>query len=52
MFAYRLPADACNEYVCIEETTALVAMRHWMNVIRDLFGDRYLRQSTHADLQR
>ena len=28
MLAYGLPADACDEYVRIGETTALVAMRH------------------------
>ena len=43
MLAYGFLANACDEYVCIGETTALVAMRHWVNVIHDLFGDRYLR---------
>ena len=52
MLAYGLPADACNEYVCIGETTTLVAMRHWVNAIRACFGDRYLRQPTLANLKK
>ena len=37
--AKRLCANACNEYVCIGETTALVAMKHWMKAICDYLGD-------------
>ena len=52
MLAYGLPADACDEYVRIGETTALVAMRRWVNAIRACFGDTYLRQPTRADLRK
>ena len=36
MLTYGLPADACDEYVRIEETIALVAMKRWVNVICDI----------------
>ena len=52
MLAYGLPADACDEYIRIGETIALVAMRHWVNAIRACFGDTYLRQPTLADLKK
>ena len=42
MLAYGLPTDACDEYIRIGETTALVAMRRWVNAIRACFGDTYL----------
>ena len=44
MLAYKLLVDAGNEYVYIDETLALVAMRHWMNAICGRFGYRYLQQ--------
>ena len=49
MFVYVFLANACDEYICIEETTTLVAMRHWVNAISGYFGDTYLRQLTLAD---
>ena len=33
MFSFGLPANAYDEYVCIDETNILVAIRHWVNVI-------------------
>ena len=30
MLAYGLLANVCDEYVCIGETIALVAMKHWI----------------------
>ena len=52
MLAYRLPTNACNEYVCICETTPLMAMRHWVTTIRGCFKDTYLRQPTLVDLKK
>ena len=52
MLAYGLPADACDEYICIGETIALMAMRHWVNAIRACFGDTYLRQPTLVDFRK
>ena len=52
MLTYGLPADVCNEYVCIGETSALVAMRRWVKAICGCFGGPYLREPTLSDLKR
>ena len=52
MLAYGLPANVCDEYVRIGETTTLVPMRRWVNAICACFGDIYLRQPTLADLRK
>jgi hypothetical protein len=50
MLAYGVPADACNEYWRLGESTAMEAMKHWVIAIRGCFEAQYLRQLSRADL--
>jgi hypothetical protein len=52
MLAYGVPADACDEYYRLGESTAMEAMKCWVVVIRGCFEVQYLRQPSRADLDR
>jgi hypothetical protein len=52
MLAYGVPADACDEYCRLGESTALEAMKRWVVAIRGCFEAQYLRQPTRVDLER
>ena len=52
MLAYGVPVDACDEYIRLGESTVLEAMKRWVAVIHACFGDTYLRQPTHVDIEK
>ena len=52
MLAYGVPADACDEYVRLGESTVLEAMKHWVAVIHACFAETYLRQPTRTDIEK
>ena len=52
MLAYGVPADACDEYVRLGESTVLEAMKRWVAVIHACFGETYLRQPMRVDIEK
>ena len=52
MFAYGLPADACDEYCRLGESTAHENMKRFLKAVRVCFECTYLRQPTHQDFER
>ena len=52
MLAYGFAADACDEYVKIEESTAIECTRKFCEGVIALFQDEYLRRPNVKDLQR
>ncbi|KAG7588622.1 Harbinger transposase-derived protein [Arabidopsis suecica] len=52
MLAYGCPADACDEYVKIGESTALECTKKFCEGIITLFQDEYLRRPNVTDLER
>jgi hypothetical protein len=52
MLAYGVPADVCDEYYRLGESTTLEAIKHWIIAIRDCFEAKYLRQPTRVELER
>ncbi|XP_040374565.1 uncharacterized protein LOC112198736 [Rosa chinensis] len=52
MLAYGLPADLCDEFLDVAESTALEILSHFTRAIWNVYHVHYLRQPTQADLQR
>ena len=52
MLTYGVPADATDEYVRIEESTAIESLRRFVAVVVDLFEEEYLRYPNEADTTR
>ncbi|XP_062005687.1 uncharacterized protein LOC133722838 [Rosa rugosa] len=52
MLAYGLPADLCDEFLDVAESTALEILSHFTRAIWNVYHDHYLRRPTPADLQR
>ncbi|XP_024200297.1 uncharacterized protein LOC112203587 [Rosa chinensis] len=52
MLAYGLPADLCDEFLDVAESTALEILSHFTRSIWNVYHDQYLRRPTPADLQR
>ncbi|PRQ51872.1 putative harbinger transposase-derived protein [Rosa chinensis] len=52
MLAYRLPADLCDEFLDVAESTALEILSHFTRAISNVYHDQYLRRPTPTDLQR
>nr|XP_034594733.1 uncharacterized protein LOC117856488 [Setaria viridis] len=52
ILAYGVPADAIDEYVRIDESTARKALHHFCRAIIDVFGEYYLRAPNAADVAR
>ncbi|XP_062230048.1 uncharacterized protein LOC133927612 [Phragmites australis] len=50
--AYGVSSDAVDEYVRIGASTAMLALRKFVQAIVELFGDEYLRAPTEADTAR
>jgi len=50
--AYGSPADAIDEYVRIGESTALESLRRFCLAVGEIFGDKYLRAPTEADVKK
>ena len=50
--AYRVSADAVDEYVWIGGSTAMLALRKFVHAIVLLFSDEYLRAPTAEDTAR
>jgi hypothetical protein len=50
--AYGVPADACDEYCRLGESTALEAMKRWVVAVRGVFEAQYLRQPSRADFEK
>ena len=52
MLTYGVPADATDEYVRIDESTALESLRKFVAAVVEIFGDEYLRYPNEADIAR
>ena len=52
MLAYGVPANACDEYIRLGESTVLEAMKRWVDAIHACFGEIYLRQPMRADIEK
>ncbi|XP_060206436.1 uncharacterized protein LOC132634159 [Lycium barbarum] len=52
MLAYGLPTDATDEYVKIEESTAIESMKRFSPAIVEVFGQQYLRSPISNDVAR
>lgn len=50
--AYGTPADACDEYLRIAESTAIESLLQFCCTINKVFGNEYLRQPTESDTRR
>jgi hypothetical protein len=51
MLAYKVIADAIDEYYRIGKNTAMESMKHFYKEIRIQFGDHYLQQPTIEDFE-
>jgi hypothetical protein len=49
ILAYGIPADLTDEYLQIEESTAIESLRAFVKAIVEVFGDWYLRTPNEAD---
>jgi hypothetical protein len=49
MIAYRVPADAMDDYVCVGESTALQCLRKFIVAVVEVFGPEYLRLLNEQD---
>ena len=52
MLAYGVPTDAYDEYIRLDESTVLEAMKRWVAAIHACFGETYLRQPTRVDIEK
>lgn len=52
ILAYGIPADLTDEYLQIEESTAIESLRAFVKAIVEVFGDWYLRAPNEADVCR
>ncbi|XP_073363069.1 uncharacterized protein [Aegilops tauschii subsp. strangulata] len=52
MLAYGIPGDLVDEYVRMSETTCLMSMYKFCQTVIEVFGQKYLRQPTAADIER
>ncbi|XP_004289403.1 PREDICTED: uncharacterized protein LOC101313362 [Fragaria vesca subsp. vesca] len=51
MLAYGLPADLCDEFLNIAESTALEILSHFTRAIWKVYHKQYLRRPSKADLR-
>jgi len=49
MLTYGVPADSTDEYIRIDESTAIESLRRFVTAVVDLFEDEYLRYPNEAD---
>ncbi|XP_075651383.1 uncharacterized protein LOC142621892 [Castanea sativa] len=52
MLAYGVSSDLMDEYVWIEETTALEILKKFVTTIIDVFSEQYLRKPNNEDIAR
>ena len=52
MLAYATPADLMDESFGVAETTAMECMVNFVQGVRHIFGQQYLRRPTQEDIQR
>jgi hypothetical protein len=52
MLAYDVPTDSMDEVVRIAESTIIVAFKHFVQAVVDVFGEQYLRPPTVEDTTR
>ncbi|XP_066391964.1 uncharacterized protein [Miscanthus floridulus] len=52
MLTYGVPADATDEYIRIDESTAVESLRRFIAAVVDIFEDEYLRYPNEADTAR
>ena len=52
MLAYALPADLCDEFLDVAESTALEILKHFTRAIWNVYHKQYLRRPSKADLRR
>ena len=50
--AYGVPADACDEYVKISESSAIKSLKRFCRAIIEIFSTQYLRSPTTNDIAR
>jgi hypothetical protein len=49
MLTYEVPADVTDEYVRIAKSTTIENLRRLVNVIIEIFEDKYLRSPNEHD---
>jgi hypothetical protein len=49
MIAYRVAADAIDDYVRVSESAALKCLRHFVVAVVEVFGPKYLRFPNEHD---
>ncbi|XP_047954984.1 uncharacterized protein LOC125201080 [Salvia hispanica] len=52
ILAYGVPADACDEYVKISESSAIKSLKCFCRAIIEIFSTQYLRSPTTNDIAR
>ena len=52
ILAYGVPADACDEYVKISESSAIKSLKCFCRAIIEIFSTQYLRSLTTNDIAR
>ena len=51
-WAYGFTSDACDEYVRLAESTAMESLKKFVQVVRELYGNQYLRKPTREDIMK
>jgi hypothetical protein len=52
MLAYGVSADFLDDYVRMRESTIIESLKHFVKVVVDFFGDKYLRAPNAQDTAR
>ncbi|XP_042023931.1 putative nuclease HARBI1 [Salvia splendens] len=52
ILAYGVPADACDEYVKLSESSAIKSLKRFCRAIIEVFSTQYLRSPTTSDIAR
>ncbi|XP_028077273.1 uncharacterized protein LOC114279244 [Camellia sinensis] len=52
ILSYGVAADAVDDYIRIEESTAIQSLQQFCNLVIEIFGVEYLRSSTPTDIAR
>jgi hypothetical protein len=52
MFAYGGPGDAHDDYICMDESTAMECMYRFCRAVVVVFGPRYMRTPNEKDTRR
>ncbi|CAM6098600.1 unnamed protein product [Calypogeia fissa] len=52
IMCYGSVGDAVDEYVRIEESTTISALKHFVEAVVSCFGEEYLQEPTQANIRR